>query len=50
MLRLLKTTGNLLSLFAFIRLGAKTSSPIVRRRAVRWRAAVKAHNQFSNWT
>jgi hypothetical protein len=50
MLRLLRTTGTLLSLLAFIRLGSKNGSPTARRRVVRWGVAVKAHNQFSNWT
>ena len=48
MLGLLKTTGTLLSLLAFIRLGSKNGT--ARRRVVRWGVAVRAHNPFSNWT
>ncbi|MGA9801001.1 MAG: hypothetical protein WBQ68_18440 [Terriglobales bacterium] len=50
MLGLLKTTCTLLSLLASIRLGSENGSPTTRRRIVRWAVAVKAHNQFSNWT
>ena len=50
MLRLLQATGTLLSVFALIGLGSKTTSTTTSDRVVRWSVAVKAHNQFSNWT
>jgi hypothetical protein len=50
MLRLLTAIGTFLSVFAANRTGSETGSPTTRYRVLHWPAAVKAHNQFDNWT
>jgi hypothetical protein len=50
MLRLLTAFGTVLSLVTFIATGSETRSSTKQYRNVRWPVAVKAHDQFDNWT
>ncbi len=50
MLGLLTAIGTALSLFALITTGSKTRSPANHAEPSQWSVAVKANNQFDNWT
>ena len=50
MLRWLTAIGTALSLIALITSGSKTRSPASHAGLSGWLLAVKANNQFDNWT
>jgi hypothetical protein len=50
MLRLLTAIGTALSLFALIATVSKTRFPANHANPTGWPVAVKANNQFDNWT
>lgn len=50
MLRLLAAIGTLLSVFSFITSGSKTRPSTNHAETSQWSLAVKANNQFDNWT
>ena len=49
MLRLLTAIGTFLSLLTFVKIGSETISTN-NTESARWSLAVKAYNQFDNWT